>query len=116
MSIILDEKIDINLKYYIPNEGTNIWVDAMVIPKGANQELAYQFINFILREEMSYQNSIEMGYASPLKVSLAKVVSEVPELMKPMYELRVGPNDEIFRYSPANKQLIDNAWLLVRTN
>ena len=116
MSIIIEEKIDINLKYYVPNEGTNIWVDAMVIPKGANQELAYQFINFILREEISYQNSIEMGYASPLATSLSRVVNEVPALMKPMYELRVGPNDEIFRYSPKNKQLIDNAWLLVRTN
>ena len=36
-----------NLKYVVPKEGSNIWFDAMVIPKGAaNKDEAEEFINF----------------------------------------------------------------------
>ncbi len=44
---ILDENEDMG--YYCPKEGTNLWSDAMVIPKNAaNPDLAHVFINFII--------------------------------------------------------------------
>ena len=38
-----------DIKYVIPNEGSDLWVDTMVILKGSeNKDAAYEFVNFIL--------------------------------------------------------------------
>ncbi|MCZ4353664.1 spermidine/putrescine ABC transporter substrate-binding protein [Roseovarius aestuarii] len=38
-----------DIKYVIPNEGSDLWVDTMVILKNSeNKEAAYEFVNFIL--------------------------------------------------------------------
>jgi spermidine/putrescine-binding protein len=41
---------DPNLVYVVPKEGTLLWVDCIAIPKGAQLDKAYQFINFLLKE------------------------------------------------------------------
>jgi spermidine/putrescine transport system substrate-binding protein len=42
-----------NIKYILPKEGTMMWIEHMVIPKGAsNKENAEVFINFIHRPEI----------------------------------------------------------------
>ena len=47
MPIMLDENE--NMGFYLPESGTNLWSDAMVIPKNAkNPELAHAFINYIV--------------------------------------------------------------------
>lgn len=60
--------IDLNpdLAYGLPEEGTNVWVDAMVIPKGAkNKENAEKFINFMCRPDIAKLNSEAITYCSP---------------------------------------------------
>ncbi len=42
---------DSNLVYVVPKEGTLLWVDCIAIPKGAQLDKAYQFINFLLKEK-----------------------------------------------------------------
>ncbi|MEG0048247.1 MAG: spermidine/putrescine ABC transporter substrate-binding protein [Clostridia bacterium] len=55
-----------NLAYAIPDEGSNIWVDAMVIPKGAkNKENAEKFINFMCRPDIAKMNFDEIWYSTP---------------------------------------------------
>ena len=55
-----------SLGFYYPEEGTNVFVDAMCIPKCAkNQELAEIYINFMLSEEIAIANAEYIGYASP---------------------------------------------------
>lgn len=55
-----------NLAFYYPREGTNIFVDAMCIPKGTkNKEIAEMYINFMLSEEIAIANAEYIGYASP---------------------------------------------------
>lgn len=45
-----------NIKYIIPKEGAEIWIDAIAIPIGApNVQNAHIFINFLLRPEISAQ-------------------------------------------------------------
>ncbi len=57
------------LRFYYPTEGTNIFVDAMCIPKSSkNPELAQEYINFMLSEEAAVANAIYIGYASPNKL------------------------------------------------
>lgn len=43
-----------NLKYIVPETGTSLWTDTMVIPKTApNPDAAYEWLNFILEPENS---------------------------------------------------------------
>lgn len=56
-----------DLDYIIPEEGTNLWFDNMVIPKSAKHvEEAHQFIDFMLRPENAAQNASYVGYATPV--------------------------------------------------
>ena len=60
---ILSENEDMG--YCTPSQGTNVAVDAMVIPANAsNPELANKFIKYILDYENSLMISEEVGYAS----------------------------------------------------
>lgn len=54
------------LGFYYPDEGTNYFVDAMCIPKNSqNKELAMEYINFMLREDVAVDNALYIGYATP---------------------------------------------------
>ena len=57
------------LDVILPEEGTNLFVDAMVIPKGAkNKEAAETFINFMCETEIAEANVIDyLGYSTPLQ-------------------------------------------------
>lgn len=63
-----DEQAEgVDLKFYYP-EATNLYVDAMCIPKGAkNKTVAERFINFLLSEEAAIANAETTYYASPNK-------------------------------------------------
>jgi spermidine/putrescine transport system substrate-binding protein len=71
-----------DLSFYYPKEGTNYFVDAMCIPKNANQpELAKEYINFMLYEDVAVANAIYIGYASP-----NTVVQSSPDYQEEMGE------------------------------
>ena len=58
------------IKYVIPEEGTDIWVDNMCIPKGAkNKYTAEVFVNYLLRPEVSAEISNFTWYANPNEAS-----------------------------------------------
>ena len=60
--------IDLNsdLAYAVPEEGSNVWVDGMVIPKDAkNKENAEKLIDFLCRPEIAKMNCEYVRYASP---------------------------------------------------
>lgn len=60
--------IDLNpdLAYVVPKEGSNIWVDGMVIPKAAkNKANAEKFIDFMSRPDIAKLNCEEIWYSSP---------------------------------------------------
>ena len=57
------------LEVILPKEGTNLFVDAMVVPKGAkNKEGAETFINFMCETDIAYANVIDyLGYSTPIQ-------------------------------------------------
>ncbi|MCC3646271.1 ABC transporter substrate-binding protein [Cytobacillus oceanisediminis] len=66
-----------NLEYVVPEEGSNLWFDNMVIPKTAkNPEAAHQFMNFILDPENAAQNTEYVGYSTPNKEALKNMDEE----------------------------------------
>jgi len=55
-----------DLGFIVPDEGTNLFVDAMCIPAGSKQkEAAEMYINFILEPSIGAANSEFIGYATP---------------------------------------------------
>jgi spermidine/putrescine transport system substrate-binding protein len=55
-----------DLAYALPKEGSNLWFDNMVIPKGAkNVEEAHLFIDFMNRAEIAKKNVEYIGYSTP---------------------------------------------------
>ena len=55
-----------NLKYIIPKEGTNYFIDAWVIPTCAeNKENAEAWINFLNRPDIAFKNFEYITYATP---------------------------------------------------
>lgn len=55
-----------DLAFYYPQEGTNIFTDAMCIPSCARYpEIAEAYINFMLQEDIAVANAEYICYASP---------------------------------------------------
>ena len=62
---ILDENKRRDISYYIPEEGSNIWFDGLVMPAGStNYDAVYEFLNFICDPENVYDNMNYIGYTS----------------------------------------------------
>ncbi|MBS4189657.1 ABC transporter substrate-binding protein [Bacillus sp. FJAT-49705] len=67
-----------DVEYVVPEEGSNLWFDNMVIPKTSkNPEAAHQFINFMLDPEIAAQNTEYVGYSTPNKGALEYMDEEV---------------------------------------
>ena len=106
-----------NMAFYLPESGTNIWCDAMVIPKNAkNPELAHEFINYVSSYDIAYENSSWVGYTSPNWEVMEVIVSEGGEfegidsyIPREAYE-----KDEVFAYHANTKKLISNLWSKVK--
>lgn len=59
---------DVNedLAFFYPQEGTNIFIDSICIPKSCkNYEAALMYINFLLEPQIATANAEYIGYASP---------------------------------------------------
>ena len=55
-----------DLEYVLPEEGSNLWFDAMVIPKTSkNKAEAELFIDFMCDPEIAFKNADYIGYSSP---------------------------------------------------
>lgn len=69
-----------DLQYVVPVEGSNIWVDGMVIPKAAkNRENAEIFINFLCRPDIAQMNCEEIWYSTPNTEAVTMMGEEYTE-------------------------------------
>lgn len=103
------------LGFYMPESGTNIWIDAMVIPKNAeNTELAYEFMKYISSYEPAQSNSVYVGYTSPNK-KVQKYLSKHDFKGINAYNPRTGyDKDEVFEYNGKTRKTIANLWASVK--
>lgn len=61
---VAEEENGVNLGYVVPEEGSNVWFDGWVMPKGANKQLAQSFINYLCDPEIAVRNMNVIGYTS----------------------------------------------------
>jgi spermidine/putrescine transport system substrate-binding protein len=105
-----------DLKYHVPSQGTNVWVDAFVIPANAVEvDLAYEFINYFLSYDVALDNSLEIGYTSP-RADVIEYILEEEEYDAEAYRVILTENDEFFRYDTNLKRKIEEAWVRVRAS
>ena len=112
---VIDENEDMG--YFLPESGTNLWSDAMVIPKNAkNPELAHAFINFVCDYEGAYDNSSYVGYTSANKEVLEELSGEGGDYEGiNAYIPRSGfALDEVFVYNENTRKEISNLWSKVK--
>ncbi len=106
-----------DMGFYLPETGTNIWSDAMVIPKNAeNPELAHEFINYVSSYEGALDNSVTVGYTSPNMEVMEYLSGEDGDYYGiDAYIPRSGnPNDEVFSYDADTRLIISDLWSRVK--
>lgn len=81
-----------DLEFFYPAEGTNLYVDAMCIPKTSeNKEIAERYIDFMLTEAPAVANAEYTYYASP-----NTVVRENEEYIEYMNSIKEGGFDLMY--------------------
>jgi putrescine transport system substrate-binding protein len=72
--------VEIDLAYSVPKEGSNIWFDAMLIPKDApNAENAHLFLNYMLRPDVIAECTNYTYYANGNKAAKPLILPEILE-------------------------------------
>lgn len=106
-----------NMGFYMPTSGTNLWSDAMVIPKNAkNPKLANEFIRYITSYDASMDNSSYVGYTSPNKEVMEELGGKGGDYDGiNAYTPRSGyDKDEVFQYDEATRKIIADLWSRVK--
>ena len=106
-----------NMGFYMPTSGTNLWSDAMVIPKNAkNPKLANEFIRYITSYDAAMDNSSYVGYTSPNKEVTEELGGEGGDYDGiNAYTPRSGyDKDEVFQYDEATRKIIADLWSRVK--
>lgn len=106
-----------NMGYYMPDTGTNLWSDAMVIPKNAkNPELAHAFINFASDYDGAYDNSSYVGYTSANQEVMDDIYGEGGDYegIEAYIPKIDNPNDEVFVYNEDTKKIMGDLWSRVK--
>lgn len=112
---ILVENSD-NIRYVVPEEGTNFFVDAMCIPATSSHKAeAEAYINFLCEPEIAGSNMDYVGYSTP--ETAAKAYMDEEMLESPIYY----PSEEILARTQVfvnlpeeTSKLIDTLWAEVK--
>ena len=108
-----------NIGFYMPKSGTNLWSDAMVIPKNAkNPKLANEFIRYITSYDAAMDNSSYVGYTSPNKEVMEELGGKGGDYDGiNAYTPRAGyDKDEVFQYDETTRKIIADLWSRVKVS
>lgn len=106
-----------NLAFYRPEEGYNLFVDALCIPKGCtHKDEAELFINFLLEPEICGQNLEYLGYSSAETASLEYMDPEVASSPVAYPDEAIQALGSTFSsLSQEGTQYMNALWLTVKT-
>ena len=114
-SYVMAENEDMG--YFMPETGTNLWSDAMVIPKNAkNPDLAHAFINYASDYDGAYDNSSYVGYTSANQEVMDTLSGEGGDYegIGAYIPRTDNENDEVFVYNEDTKKIISDLWSRVK--
>lgn len=107
-----------DLGFLIPEEGTNVWEDAMVITKDCTEvELAHAYINFMLDPDNAYANTVEVGYTSPVVEARNQAAENDYNGISAYIPDMTREQDEVFRYQDKDtKAYFAELWTKVKAS
>lgn len=83
-----------NIRYVVPDEGTNLWVDYMAVLEGANdKDLARSFVNFLNEPANAAQLAQTLHYATPNAAAKKLLPAEV------LADNRIYPSEDVLAKS-----------------
>ncbi len=106
-----------SLAFFHPEEGFNMFIDAMCIPTSSqNKDAAEAYINFLCDPEISGQNLEWLGYSTPISEAKNHMDPEVAgsEVAYPSEEVLANA-ESFLMLSPEATQKMDELWLDVKT-
>lgn len=81
--MLYSQKLNPALDFVIPKEGTEVFIDAWVIPKNAfHVSNAEKWINFMCRPDIAYKNFKYLTYATPNEGARKKMPKKIRENQK----------------------------------
>lgn len=104
-----------SLAYSIPEEGSNLWFDSMVIPKTSkHQKEAELFIDFMCRAEIAKMNAEYIGYSTANKAGRELLDDSVKNDPLRYPDITKMENMEIFIYDAALAKKHTDLWSRVK--
>ena len=102
-----------DLNFVIPVEGSNLWINSLVIPHNApNPEGAEKFINFLLRPDIAGINTNWVGYTTANQVAIEG--GYIDPVLTDLASFNITDEDyarlEVFYDLGAERELITNAF------
>jgi len=102
-----------DLNFVIPVEGSNLWINSLVIPHNApNPEAAEKFINFLLRPNIAGINTNWVGYTTANQVAIEG--GYVDPVLTALPSFNITDEDytrlEVFYDLGSERELITNAF------
>ena len=107
----LEEEYD-NLKYIVPKEGANFWIDSLCIPSNSeNKKEAEKLINFLSGKDAQYRIADEIGYVTPNKLARAMQPDNIKNNPNAYYDQEFLDKCEMYEdLDKKTKELYDEAW------
>jgi spermidine/putrescine-binding protein len=103
------------MKYFVPKEGSTLWIDNMTIPVGAqHKDLALEFINFILEPEIAREMAETLLFSTPNAAaeSLIKDASLHASVITKARQSKV----ELLKDLGNGSEIWDETWTKVKSN
>lgn len=105
-----------NIGFFVPHQGTNLFVDAMCVLAGTkHQKEAEQYINFMCRTDVAKANAEYICYSTPHTEALQQLDPEVAE--DPMYypPQEIIDNTEVYlTLDDGTQRLANELWIKLK--
>ena len=107
-----------NLKYIVPKEGANFWIDSLCIAANAtNVDGAEKFINFVSDKDSALRIADEIGYTTPNKEARKEQPASVRNNPNAYMTEEIMSRCEIYTDLPMDvKKMYDKAWIQIKSD
>lgn len=107
---------DYELRYVIPKEGTNVWIDSWVIPKNAaHKENAEKWIDFMCRADVAKKNFEYITYPTPNKAAFELLDANLRNNKALFPDAEALEKSQVYTYlGEDGDALYDNLWKEVK--
>mgnify|MGYP002783208124 CR=1 FL=1 len=100
-----------NLKFVVPKEGANFWIDSLCIPKGTkNKENAEKFINFLCEKDPSFKTADQIGFTTPQKEAREEQDDEIKNNPNAYMPEDILNKCESYDYLGDKLKMYEEAW------